>query len=538
MEHSLLHAVQLLGLLSSLGGALFFLLILKPALSVSQDAGDGRWLGESTARFVMFAALISAGAGVANIFVQVAELEGATVYQGVALTSIKRYLLETTVGRLNGGRIGLLMLAAVISLTRVPGKWFLFLATTMGAALLGTFVSHAAALPIARSTAVVAQIFHITAGALWFGMLVQLWRIWNLLRHQNSDSSSLEREIVRRFSPFGLIGVALLAISGLYLAYRFLKEPIGVVFSAYGITLLLKLCLLSFAVFAGYQNWRVIRPAILRQTTANTPTTDRFRKLIELEVSAGTIVIILAAIVGSISPPGVDGSARVNTGQVQAIFSPEFPPTRFIDPALFVGAEARTVQDLRYSEFTHRWSGVLVIMLALLWLGQSMGGEAMKKFCGWGWPVILVPFGFFVAIFADPEPWLTRNLSWTEMFQSPEIIEHQLGALLVFLLVAFGFRDRKREALFRPLGFVLPAIIIFGSIMLLGHAHSNVRTSEELGSLINFQHAVLGGFALIAGFVRWLQLRDIFSGGWARVVWPAGIMLLGVGMAFFYTELT
>lgn len=405
MEHSLLHAVQLLGLLSSLGGALFFLLILKPALSLAQpDPPQSPRLGDSTARFAMIAACVAAGAGFANIFVQVAELEGTTVYQGVALSSVKRYLLETTVGTLNAARIGMLTLAAVILFVRLPGKWFLFLATTIAATLCGTFVSHAAALPLARNPAVISQVIHIAAGALWFGMLVHLWRFWNPARDHEPNAFPLLREMVRRFSPYGLIGVTLLAGSGVYLAYRFLKQPGGMIFSAYGITLLLKLCFLGFAIFAGYQNWRVIRPAILQQTSADSPTTQKFRRLLELEVFAGTIVIILAAIVGSISPPGEDGSARISAGQVHAVFSPELPPTRFIDPAEFVGAETRTVQDLQYSEFTHRWSGVLVLMLALLWLGQSIGGKATKVLCAWGWPVTLLPFGFFVAVFADPEP--------------------------------------------------------------------------------------------------------------------------------------
>lgn len=538
MEHSLLHALQLLGLLAALGGALFALLIVRPTRRDARfDPACLDAIDKGLGRLVRFSAWSAGMAGILNIFVQVAELNGETIYAGVASEAIWQYLSQTTVGKLSSARLILLLIAGGLGATSLPGKWFLSATAASGAAVCGSLVSHAAALPAARVPALAAQIAHVGSAALWLGMLGSLWQAQRILGgNQSRESFAAWRELIRRFSPFALFGVTLVVLSGLFSAYKFVQTPGSIFSSAYGLTLSLKLTLLAFALWAGHRNWRAVRPAIQRAEMPDAALTARFHRLLELELSAGILVVTLAAIVGSISPPGVDGTARLNRAQIQSVISPEFPPVRFIDPHSFVGAETRNVQDLQYSEFTHRWSGILVLLLASCWLGQSIGTERCRKVCGWIWPLLLLPFGFFVVVFADPEPWLTRNLTFREMLRSPEIIEHQLGALLVFLLAAFGLRDRKREPAMRPPGFILPGIMILGSLMLLGHAHSNLRMSEELGALINAQHAVLGGFGLLAGFVRWMQLRGIFAGAWARTAWPAGVALLGAAMAFFYTE--
>jgi putative copper export protein len=537
MEHSLLHAVQMLGLICALGGVLFFLLVLRPASRVGEGELAMAEVREGIGRWVALAAFVAAVAGVLNLFVQVAELEGKSVYSGVRFSELWRYLGETTVGNLTAARIGFLLGMAGVMASVLPGKWYLCALLGGTAAVCAGLVSHAAALPTGRAPALVAQIIHISAAAMWLGMLMHFCLCMGILSRSARDGAVvLRKEVFRRFSPFALFGVMLLGGSGLYGAYRFVQAPSAMVNSAYGLTLLLKLSLLTVALFAGYQNWRVVRPSVLSAENDSSVAIGQFGRWGELELTAGILVVVLAAILGSISPPGVDGSARLNAAQIAAVVSPNLPPIRFVDPSSFVGAESRNEQDLRYSEFTHRWSGIMVMLLGMFWLGQSSGGQTLRKICAWAWPLLLVPFGLFVAVFADPEPWLMGKMTLAEILRSPDILEHQLAAGLVFVLVLFGILDRRKTAHGRPLGYLLPVIMILGSLMLLGHAHSNLRMSEELSSLINAQHAMMGGCGLLAGFVRWLQLRGIFSGKWARVAWPAGVVALGIAMAFFYTE--
>jgi hypothetical protein len=183
----------------------------------------------------------------------------------------------------------------------------------------------------------------------------------------------------------------------------------------------------------------------------------------------------------------------------------------------------------------HHWSGAFVCVLGLGWLLQSIGGGA-GKWAGYGWPLVLVPFAIFVAMMADPEVWLLRRVSLRQAISDPQLLEHQLGAVMILVLVWLGWRDLKKPAARRPLGYALPVIMILGGILLLGHAHSTLSATEALTNLINVQHAVFGAFILLAGATRWLSLRDLIPPRAASVIWPCLIIGLGTFMLFFYRE--
>jgi hypothetical protein len=248
------------------------------------------------------------------------------------------------------------------------------------------------------------------------------------------------------------------------------------------------------------------------------------------------LVVTVAGIVGSISPPGEEGAYRLTAAQRAALWRPHLPTTTLIDPATFYGAPTRTLDDLRYAEFTHNWSGVAVMLLGACWLVQSVARGRSSAIAGRAWPWLLVPFAGFVAVASDPEVWVLRQISLAEALRDPQILEHQLGALLVLLLVVLGWRDRRREPAARPLGAALPAIMIVGSLLLLGHAHSTLTVTEELTNLINVQHAVLGALGLLAGVIRWWQRRGLLPDRAARWLWPALVIALGAFLAFGYRE--
>ena len=208
------------------------------------------------------------------------------------------------------------------------------------------------------------------------------------------------------------------------------------------------------------------------------PWVRRFGRMLELEVTAGVLVIAIAGIVGSIAPPGEDGSLRLTPRQLDAVLTPVLPRTTLVDPSQFVGAATRTVDDLRYAELMHNWSGVFVTALGLLWLAQGLGGRS-GGVAARAWPLLLVPLAVFIAVFADPEVWVLRAVTFREAIGDPSVVEHQIGAGLVLVLAWLGWRDQRRPPRERPLGPALPVLMIAGSLLLLGHAHAGVRTTEE-----------------------------------------------------------
>jgi putative copper export protein len=321
-----------------------------------------------------------------------------------------------------------------------------------------------------------------------------------------------------------------------------LGSPAGLLTSAYGLTLLVKLILLATLLVPAFVNYRIVRPALQRAASSDAPSPDapgvlhRFGRMLELEVTAGLLVIAVAGILGSVSPPLPDGTGRLNRAQIDAVTTPRLPQTHVVDPATWVGSATRTDDDLRYSEFMHNWSGLVVILLGTAWLLQASGGPGGRK-VGRLWPLALIPFAIFVAIASDPEVWPMGDVDPIQALTDPIVLEHRIGALMIVLLAWLGMREERRGGEDRPLGRALPVLMIVGSLLLLGHAHSSFGASEELGTLINVQHAVLGGLGLIAGVVRWLELRGLFPRAAARVLWPSLVIAVGVFLAFSYREL-
>jgi len=290
---------------------------------------------------------------------------------------------------------------------------------------------------------------------------------------------------------------------------------------------------------AGFVNFRIVRPELrIDAGTVAPPTTaalGRLCRMIELEVTAAVLVIAVAGILGSISPPRREGAERLTPMQITAVLTPDLPTTRIVDPATWTGNPTRDINDLRYSEFMHNWSGLVVTLLGLAWLLQT-GGSRLGQSIGRYWPLALVPFAVFVGIASDPEVWPLGTVSPWLALSNPVILEHRIGSLLILVLVWLGWRDPQRSPLERPLGKPLPLLMIGGSLLLLGHGHSSLGTTPGLTTLINVQHVVIGGLGLFAGTIRWLEIRHLFPTRAAGVLWPILVVAIGLAMAFWYRE--
>lgn len=554
MEHSALHAFQLGGLLVLLAGPILALLFLGSTTTPPQGTPDvhgTEWLVSLHSRIARTTALgawIAATAGFIDLFVQVAEVDGRTVFAGVPLNMVWTFATLTITGKLMVGRITTLTLTGLIAWLgrRTPSTTLWLLALTGGilATTLATLVSHAAAQPGTRWIPLLLQGCHLASAATWIGTLIHLLtaRSWIESADHREALPHLSR-LIDRFSPVALLAATALLLSGLAAAARFLSTPDALLTSAYGLSLSVKLLLLLPVLYAGWIHFQKVRPALHRLTTnPNRPETQswlqRFSRTLELEVTAGILVITVAGIVGSVSPPGEEGAFRLTQPQVHALLSPDFPTTQVVDPSRFVGAATRTIDDLRYAEFTHNWSGVAVIALGLCWFIQVAGtGRTIGTWAARAWPFLLIPFAAFITIASDPEIWILRSMTPLQAIADPAVLEHQLGAVMVLAMAWMGWRDGNREPSNRPLGPALPIIMILGSLLLLGHAHSALTVAEDTTNLINVQHAVFGILGLLAGTVRWFEIRKLITHRAASLTWPALVTSLGIFMAFFYREI-
>src|SRR5581483_2571767 len=157
MEHSALHALLLCGLTVACGGVLAFWWLLRPAARTS-PAAIADPLIASAQRLVMIGALAAAFATACDFFVQAAEIENQTVFGGVDLALVWRFITVTTVGQLDSTR-GILLLLAAAAIRFLPGlwKWSVTGLLAFGALVATAFVSHAAAQPDGRAVYIICQ---------------------------------------------------------------------------------------------------------------------------------------------------------------------------------------------------------------------------------------------------------------------------------------------------------------------------------------------------------------------------------------------
>ena len=427
MEHSLLHALQLAGIITALGGTFFVLFFLHPARRdppLAMLAGEWERISAS---WSFWAASLGALGTIIDIFVQVAEIRGATIYGGVNPEDIFKFATGTVVGQIACAKAMFLICLAGSLKWNGKFRWVCALVLGIAASVTSSLVSHSAALPAHRTAAITAQISHIIMGSAWIGVLIQLFAGKNFFTGNTPIATAkLLAFILKRFSPIAITALTLIVFSGFYAVWRFLQTPMAALTSPYGLTLSLKLVLLLILLRAGWVNWQIARPAILQITKDPAELFTKkgesifaqFSRTLELEVTAGLLVITVAGILGGIAPPGEEGLYRLNAQEMSALATPDLPTTRIVDPAKFVGANERTLDDLRYAEFTHNWSGIIVLLLGICWLAES---SSRQRIFSRLWPLLLVPFGFFIAVAADPEIWILRNVSVLQGTPRPAI---------------------------------------------------------------------------------------------------------------------
>ncbi|MDB6021991.1 MAG: Copper resistance domain protein, partial [Pedosphaera sp.] len=255
MEHSALHAFELVGQVIALGGVFLVVGLIQPAVRALAPDDNGNVLSlalqSSVERWIFRGALIAAAATFLDLLVEVAEAQGKTVFGGLHLNLLEQFATETTVGRLELARIVVLLLTAGATQLRGSFKWWLIGLGAFGAIFLTSMVSHSAARPTGRWLGVTAQVAHITTAALWLGILAQLLgaRSW-IQGKAGRANAGLVAEIVLRFSPLALTVTSLLALSGLFMVVRLAGGLGGLLTSAYGLTLLVKMTLLAPALVA------------------------------------------------------------------------------------------------------------------------------------------------------------------------------------------------------------------------------------------------------------------------------------------------
>ena len=355
--------------------------------------------------------------------------------------------------------------------------------------------------------------------------------LWRFLRKQDS---TLWPELVSRFSPLGISSVSLIVIPGVYLAWQYVGGWNGLVGTGYGNMVAVKILLLSCVlVLAALNNftaraWRGMQDLTVMQ--------QRVPAYIEAEIILAVGLLFTAASLTGF-PPSVDVMQDAATpAEMWTMYNPKVP--RLSGPELVL-IEAPDLTNLRTGEighrrdvswdrFNHNFSGVVVIVMAIMALFDRLGGYRWARY----WPLMFIGFSALIFVFANPDHWPLGSTRFLHSFQEAEVVQHWLVAVVVFGLGWFEWRVRDKRDGQRQLQFMFPVLCIVGGIILLTHSHNIAALKEDF--LIQGTHVAMGLLGVLLGCGRWLEIRlpapyDRMAG----VFSISAMMLVGVILLFY-----
>ncbi|MGH7741458.1 MAG: CopD family protein [Candidatus Eiseniibacteriota bacterium] len=144
---------------------------------------------------------------------------------------------------------------------------------------------------------------HELAGGLWIGTLFIVLAaglpLAMLPTRTPERRAALTARLIQAFSPLALSATAVLAAFGVITAWVHLHRLSALWTTPYGITLIVKLAVVSVVVALGAWNWRRLKPRLGTEQGARA-----LERSARFEVMAGAVVLLMTAVLVSLpSPP-------------------------------------------------------------------------------------------------------------------------------------------------------------------------------------------------------------------------------------------
>ena len=315
-EEPYIRWIVLLSALALTGALVFELLVSAPVLVAAGTRSPlGRLrprLRSRSQRLLWLALIVFLLASVAQLITQTAiafDLEPAAAAGPPAL----ELLQETEWGRIWQYRAGLAVLTGVLFLLplvirfRRSGRQDVLLSTTLWLALIASLgilatismTSHAAAtIGIARY-ALVNDVVHLTAAAVWVGGLMQLIANTPLFIHGISENARRDAlwRLVRRFSVAAGLSVVVLIATGVYSAWAQVTD-FAALDTPYGGALMAKLLAFAVLLLIAAVNLIWIRPRLRGSNTA----ARWLRRTVVAEIALAVLVIFIVGFLTALEP--------------------------------------------------------------------------------------------------------------------------------------------------------------------------------------------------------------------------------------------
>ena len=359
-EEPFIRWLVLLSALALTGGLVFELLVSGPVLTAAGTRSPlGRLrprLRSRSRRLFWFALIVFLAASGAQMLTQAALIFEVPPLETLGAPALE--VLQTTEwGRMWLWRAGLAVLVGalfllpiIVRFRRAPRQnrlnaitLWLALIASLGILLTISMTSHAAAtIGIARF-ALINDVLHLTAAAVWVGGLLQL--IANTPLYIGGISESARRHalsgLVRRFSAAAALSVVVLIITGVYSAWAQVTE-FAALDTPYGNALIAKVVVIAVLLLVAAVNLIWIRPRLRGSSSA----ARWLRRTVMAEVALALLVILAVGFLTALEPARQVASRVLVIQQQELIFSETVEGaevTLVVEPAR-VGANTFTVR--------------------------------------------------------------------------------------------------------------------------------------------------------------------------------------------------
>jgi len=513
----LLRGLALCGQAAAIGGVLFFLLVLRPALRERPE------LAPILGRLLVLIAL----GGLAVIVGQVSTLGVQQVVLAEENGWPIKEILATAYFEASVWRIlaCVAVIVGALRLRRHPdsrGWWVAMALFTIALAAGSAAISHATARLEHGGILRIFDLLHQSAASVWVGGLMHL-----SLAAFGRPQEPWPAVMLKRFSAMALASVAVLVIAGFGLTYYYVDGVGAFMGTAYGMMVGTKMVVLGLLLILGALNFFVVR----RLPDADAVSVLRLRRFVEVELGLGVTVLFAAASLTSL-PPAVDVVAdRATLAEVAHVFTPRLPSftsSKLSDMPLEDRLAPRTDADRQWSEFNHHVAGAFVFLMGMLAILSRTGWAPWARH----WPLVFFGLAAFLLVRNDPGAWPLGPQGFWEGMQYSEVVQHRIFVLLVLGFGTFEWMVRTGRIRSRRAALVFPILCSVGGALLLTHSHASLNLKSEY--LIEVTHAPLGVIAMLVGWGRWLELR--LPPGETKLpgrVWSIGLAMVGLFLLLY-----
>ncbi len=383
----------------------------------------------------------------------------------------------------------------------------------------GAWLVHAAGRFENQAILMSLTLLHQVFAAAWIGGVFQLVNIW-MLKNKQHIPEQLWPTLLKKFSTFGKISVAMIIISGTPIAFQYIDSWNGFIGTGYGNLLLVKIILLSLALGFAFLNKNAVTQYGLSGNMY--PLNHRVPYYIEAEALVLITLLFTAASLAS-QPPAIDiPTLTASWQEVFATFAPQIPQTNSPSHTALIAGEAGRVAIINqvpsiaateWSNYNHNIAGIFLTTMSFFAMLSYLKPlpapfSPLNKLVAYSkfWPIGFIALGIFLFFRSDAETWPLGPIGfWESTFNNGEVLQHRIATLLVFVLGVIEISARVTKDPESKLPFIFPVLAAFGGLMLLTHSHVGFQAKSAF--LIQVGHTTMGIFSLILASGRWLELK-------------------------------